>query len=156
MTITACGSDTDSVVGTEPVDFIGTWSSSCKLADTSVAFNLGDVYYHDELEITETRISAGSLLFSDSDCVTSLLADFARAIPFAEGEYVLGEVFTSESGLTAVPIEIAVVDSGDIIDNIIALVDETLYFGYNPLNQPSGELQFPLRALDLEGGFRRR
>jgi hypothetical protein len=156
LAMSACGGGSTAVDTSSPVDFSGSWAGPCLQADTSAAALLEDVYYFDTLTITDTSMTTGGLVFTDSDCVTPFIGDYRRNSAFDVGNYTTGSALTTESGLTAYPLEIQDTESDAAFSNIIALVDEVLYFGFNPIEGPSETAPASLNVLDLENGFRRR
>jgi hypothetical protein len=156
LLLAGCGGGSNIVSEPVPADYTGNWAGVCKEADTSLVPTLGPVYYHDLVEITADLIVLSAAIFMDSDCVTPADELFVRSPLFEQGTYTLGEAFTTETGLIARPLVVQATDTGAVFENIIALSEDTLYFGFNPLDGPGDSTRLPLRALELEEGYRRR
>ena len=156
LMLSACGGDESSVVDQIPVDYSGNWIGACMQADTSFAVDLGEVYYNDLINITDTRISTSTAAYSDSDCVTALSAPFFRDSQFEDAQYELIERFTTESGLIAHSIEIRVDEPVLLISNTMGISNDKIYFAFSPFDGPDEGQPVNLRDLDLENGYSRQ
>lgn len=156
LAISACSGDGDVIVDEARIDFSGSWVGACELADTSLVPDIGEVYYYDVLEITDTRIATDAFIFADSDCISPFEANYARNVLFDEGDYTVGSRVITDTGLTAFALEIQDTQSDTTVENLIALIDGTLYFGYSLFDGPMEADTGVLTTLDLNNGYRKR
>lgn len=149
MSVIACSSDSETTAIS--TDLNGNWLGSCIEADTSQT-PLSNIYYNNRLSFSNTEIVVSTTLFSDSDCTIAEPLDFQGG-QFSEGSYSLGNAFTTETGLTAYPLTITVVDSNQAIMNIVSTMNGTMYFGFDPFSGPDENLELPPTVLDLQNTY---
>jgi len=153
----ACGSDGALItnpVETESLDISGNWINSCKELPDLSGISLATVSYsNSRINLSDGTITALPVLFEDSDCTT--LASFPyQYTGFSEGTYSLATAFTTETGLSAYPITIQVLDSDEVIENIVTISDGVLYFGFDLIEGQEEGATTP-QTFDLANGYQR-
>ncbi len=148
LLLVGCSSGGNSDTPPATIDLNGSWRSACDEADTAQAL-VDTVYFYRQLTINGDTIDATALPFSDSDCVTAFTGAYQFS-GFSGGTYTLGQAFTTGSGLTAYPVTLTGNDTV-VIENIIGRIDNTLYFGFDPLIDSVGSAA--PTELDLEDGY---